>query len=144
MKKFATLLCLLLIAGWASAKEVNETVLKAFRKSFPSANQVSWSEEANRYLVFFKRNEVSFRLVYDKDGALLTAYKYYGADDLPPFILNKLKTSYPGYSVHGITEVSDNNSLEYHISLETDSKILNLRSDPIGNLDVESRYNKAD
>jgi hypothetical protein len=144
MKKFATLLCLLLFAGWASAKEVNETVLKVFRQSFPGASNVSWSEEKDKYLVFFKRNETSYRLIYDKDGSLLTAYKYYGADDLPPFILTRVKNAYPGYTVHGITEVSNNTTMEYHIILETATKLLNLRSDPIGNLEVESRYKKAD
>ncbi|NCI47398.1 PepSY-like domain-containing protein [Sediminibacterium soli] len=143
MKTLTFIVCLLTASLGASANEVNEQVLKAFAASFPEAKNVAWEELKEGYKVFFVKNEVSYRLRYDEEGNVVLALKYYREDNLPPLIANKVKKSYRDYKIHSVVEESSETSLMYHIILENDKKIINLKSDPVGSLEVESKYNKS-
>lgn len=144
MKKLTFLTCLMAIVFSSFAKDVNEEVLKVFNHTFPDAQRVSWSEEKESYLVFFTKKDISYRVVYDKEGNVVLAFKYYGEDNLPPVLLNKVKKAYPEFSVHSVIEKSSENAIEYHITMETDKKLLTLKADMLGTLTVESKYNKAE
>lgn len=143
MKTLTFIVCLLTVSLGASAREVNEQVLKIFASTFPEAKSVAWEEMKDGYKVFFVKNKVSYRIRYDEDGNVLLALKYYSEDGLPPLILNKVKKNYKDFKVHSVVEESSESALTYHIILENDKKIINLKSDPVGSLEVESKYNKG-
>jgi hypothetical protein len=42
-----------------------------------------------------------------------------------------------------VVEESSDVSLSYHIVLENEKKILNVKSDAVGTLETESKYNKG-
>ncbi len=144
MKKLSILLCLQAILFSSFARDVNEEVRKVFKNTYPDAQKVSWSEDKNSYMVFFTRNDVSYRVVYDTEGNMLMAFKYYGEDGLPPLVLGKVKKAYPAFSIHSVIEKSSEAAIEYHITLEDSKKLITLKSDPQGSFQVESKYNKAD
>ncbi len=143
MKTLTFIICLLTISLGASASQVNEEVLKIFAKTYPGAQSVAWEELKEGYKVFFTKKDVSYRIMYDGDGNVTMALKYYGEDNLPPLILNKVRKAYADYKVHSVVEESTDVSLSYHIVLENDKKILNVKSDPVGFLEVQSKYNKG-
>jgi hypothetical protein len=143
MKTLTFIICLLTLSLGATATQVNEEVLKIFAKTYPGAQSIAWEELKEGYKVFFTKKDVSYRIMYDADGNVTLALKYYGEDNLPPLILNKVKKAYADYKVHSVVEESTDVSLSYHIVLENDKKILNLKSDSIGFLEVQSKYNKG-
>lgn len=144
MKKLSILLGLLAITFSSFAKDVNEEVLKVFHNTYPDAKKVSWSEDKDSYMVFFTKNNISFRVIYDTEGNIVMAFKYYGEDNLPPLVLGKVKKAYPDFSVHSVVEKSSEAAIEYHITLENSKKLVTLKADPQGSFQVESKYNKAD
>ena len=143
MKKLVFITCLLAISLGSFASEVNEEVMKTFTKTYPDAQRVSWETLREGYKVFFTKNDVSYRLVYDAQGNVTMALKYYGEDNLPPLILNKIKKAYSDYKVHSVVEESSDLSLTYHVVLEDAKRIVNVKSDSVGFLEVESKYNKG-
>lgn len=143
MKTLTFILCLLTVSLGAAAKEVNAEVLKIFSKTYPGAQSTSWEETKEGYKVFFTRKDISYRIMYDAEGNVIQSLKYYDEDNLPPLILNKVKKAYAGFYIHSVVEQSNDASLSYHIILQNEKKIVNLKSDPVGFLEVESKYNKG-
>jgi hypothetical protein len=143
MKKLTCILCLLGLGFSAFAAEVKEEVLNIFNKTYPGAKSTSWEETKEGYKVFFTRKDISYRIVYDGNGNVVLALKYYDEDNLPPLILNKVKKAYAGYTVHSVVEESNDSSLSYHIILQNEKKIVTLKSDPVGIMEVESKYNRG-
>jgi hypothetical protein len=143
MKKLIIVTCLLALSLGSFATEVNEAVKKIFTRTYPEAKSISWEELKDGYKVFFTRNQVSYRLMYDAEGNVTLALKYYGEENLPPLILNKLKKSYSEFKVHSVVEEATDVSLTYHIVLENEKKIVNVKSDAVGSLETVSRYNKG-
>jgi len=144
MKKLTFILCLLALSlGTHAATKVNEEVLKMFSKTYPGAQSITWEELKDGYKVFFTKNSVSYRIRYDVDGNVTLALKYYGEDNLPPLIHNKVKKAYADYKIHSVIEESTEASFSYHIILEGTKKLITLKSDTIGNLEVASKYNKG-
>jgi hypothetical protein len=143
MKKLLIITCLLALSLGSFATEVNDVVKKIFTRTYPEAKSISWEEMKDGYKVFFTRDQVSYRLMYDAEGNVVLALKYYGEDNLPPLILNKLKKSYSEFKVHSVVEEATEVSLTYHIVLENEKKIVNVKSDAVGSLETVSRYNKG-
>jgi hypothetical protein len=143
MKKLFIITCLLALSLGSFATEVNEVVKNVFTRTYPEAKSISWEELKDGYKVFFTRDHVSYRLMYDAEGNVTLALKYYGEENLPPLILNKLKKSYSEFKVHSVVEEATDVSLTYHIVLENEKKIVNVKSDAVGSLETVSRYNKG-
>jgi hypothetical protein len=144
MKKLSFLLCLLAVTLGSFAKDVNEEVLKMFNKTYPEAQSISWAEQKEGYMVYFTRKDVSYRVMYDQEGNVTTAFKYYGEDNLSPLLLNKVKKAYPEFKIHSVIEKSSETAVEYHIIIEGAKKLITLKSDPLGSFEVESKYDKAE
>jgi hypothetical protein len=143
MKKLSFLLLLMAVTLGSFAADVNQNVLKIFNKTYPEAQSISWSnQEAGGYMVYFIKKDVSYRIIYDQDGNVIHALKYYGEDQLSPLILNKVKKAYPDFKVHGVIEKSSENAVEYHIIIENAKKLITVKSDPWGALEVQSKYDK--
>jgi len=144
MKKLSFLLGFLAITLGAFSADVNEAVLKIFNRTYPGAESVSWSAQNNGYLVYFTKKDVSYRVMYDPEGSVTLSFKYYGEDQLSPLVLNRVKKSYPDYKIHSVIEKSSESNVEYHIILEGTKKLITVRSDTIGNLDVLSKYDRGE
>ncbi|HEY1020352.1 MAG TPA: hypothetical protein VGE25_15210 [Sediminibacterium sp.] len=144
MKKLSFLLGLLALTISSFAADVNETVLKVFSKTYPDAQSISWSVQTNGYLVYFTKKDVSYRVMYDQEGSVTLSFKYYGEENLSPLVLNRVKKSYPDYKIHSVIEKSSDTNVEYHVILEGTKKLITLKSDPTGNLEVVSKYDRGE
>jgi len=143
MKKLTFILCLLAFSFGTYAAEVSEEVMKVFAKSYPEVKTATWEDTKDGYRVFFTRNDISYRIFYDAEGNISLALKYYAEENLPPIINNKVKKAYPEYKIYSVIEKSTDTSVEYHIIIEGQKKLITLKSDPLGFFEVESKYNKA-
>jgi len=146
MKKILYLAVLLisLSATAATPPEVNEKVLKAFKETFATAEDVSWKELDDRSQANFKINQIMVRAMYDNEGNLLETVRYYGENNLPPNIVARLKKKYAGKEVFGVTEVTSESEVSYHITLKDEKNWYTIKSDPYANFQQTDKFKRAD
>jgi acyl-CoA synthetase (AMP-forming)/AMP-acid ligase II len=145
MKKLIIFTCLFaaLSATASNPPEVSEKVLKAFNETFMKATEVVWHEVQNLYEASFKQSEVISRAIYDQDGNLLRTTRYYSQENLPINILTKLQKRFAGKSVYGITELSTDDEVSYHITMQDEKNWYIIKADNWGGLELEKKYKKA-
>jgi hypothetical protein len=145
MKKLFIFLCLFAALGAAATTppEVNEKVLKAFNETFAKATDVVWHEMQNSYVASFKQSEITTRATYDTEGNLLRTTRYYSEENLPIHIRTKLKKKYSEKMVHGITEITEDDQVAYHIVLQDEKNWYVVKSDNWGSLELTKKYRKA-
>ena len=145
MKKLIILASLFAVLGTKASTppEVTEKVLKAFSETFMKATDVVWHEVKNFYEASFKQSEIISRAVYDQDGNLVRATRYYSQENLPINILTKLQKRYAGKSVYGVTELSTGDEVSYHITMQDEKNWYIIKADNWGSLELEQKYRKA-
>ena len=145
MKKLIILACLFATLSVAASNppEVTEKVLKAFNETFMKATDVVWHETQNYYEASFKQSEVISRAIYDAGGNLLRTTRYYSQENLPINILTRVKKKYAGKSVFGVTELSTEDVVSYHITLQDEKNWYIVIADNWGNLELSKKYKKA-
>jgi hypothetical protein len=146
MKKIMMIASLLLgvVTFAGTPTEVNEKVLNAFRKTFTTAKDVVWYEYGDSYTVNFKQADIKTRVHYDKNGNLLESYRYYQEEQLPPYIVSKIRKKFPEKKIFGITECSTENDVAFYIMLEGEKDWTKVRCDINGYMEVEHKYTKAE
>lgn len=143
MKKLMVLLAsVLLLSATTHAYSGKEKLMEFFAKTYPDAKSVVWEESATSYNVFFIKDKISHRLMYDLEGNITRAIRYYAEDLLPPMICNKVKKRYPGFRITGVTEFATESETSYHLSLDDGKTIMNVKSDTGGSCEVESKFKK--
>ena len=129
----------------APGSVVTEKVLKVFRDAFPEVKQPTWYNFDNYYEVYFTNaDNTSCRIDYSPDGIVLSTTRYYTSQHLSPVIRAKVNEKYPGKKIFGITEVSNNENVTYHIVLEDDKNWLTVQSDATGNITLEKKLVKTE
>ena len=145
MKKLIILTCLFASLSVAASNppEVSEKVLNAFNKTFVKATDVVWHEVQNLYEASFKQSEIISRAIYDANGNLLRATRYYSQENLPIHILTKIQKRYAGNSIYGVTELSTEDQVFYHITMQDEKNWYIIKADNWGSLELEQKYRKA-
>ena len=146
MKKLVYLAVMLfsLSATAATPPEISEKVLKAFKATFTDATDVTWKELENSCQANFKLSEIQVRAMYDNEGNLIETVRYYGERNLPPNILARLKKKYSGKNVFGVTEISSENEVSYHITMKDEKNWYVVKSDPYANLQQTDKFKRAE
>jgi hypothetical protein len=127
----------------SSPPEVTEKVLKAFSETFIKATDIVWHEVKNLYEASFKQSDIISRAIYDKEGNLLRTTRYYSQENLPINILTKLQKRYAGKSIYGVTELSTEDQVYYHITMQDEKNWYIIKADNWGSLELEQKYKKA-
>ena len=124
---------------------VTEKVLKVFRDAFPEVKEPTWYNFDTYYEVYFTNpDNSSCRIDYNPEGIVLNTTRYYTSQNLAPAIRAKVNEKYPGKKIFGITEVSNNENVTYHIVLEDDKNWLTVQSDATGNITLEKKLVKTE
>jgi len=145
MQKLIIFTCLFaaLSATASNPPEVSEKVLKAFSETFMKATDIVWHEVKNLYEASFKQSEIITRAIYDQDGNLLRTTRYYSQENLPINIITKLQKRYAGKSVYGVTELSTEDQVSYHITMQDEKNWYIIKADNLGSLELEQKFKKA-
>jgi hypothetical protein len=125
------------------ANDPNEKVLKAFNKTFPHVQEVSWSENPHSYDVRFKQNEITAKVTYDKEGNIIRTLRYYYEQQLPILVLTKVKDRFSEKKIYGVTEESSDAGTFYHITLEDEKTWTDITADSYGTITVDKKFKKA-
>ena len=121
MKKIVALSIFTLLAAGVFANSpsaVNEKVLKAFKETFTSAEQVKWDERDNNYSVRFMQDDVRYIVYYDKDGGITSSMRFYEPAKLPMNILQAISQRYSGKTAFGVTEIAVGEEIAYFVRME--------------------------
>ena len=122
---------------------VNQKVLNSFNKTFQHVQDVAWTESEYIYEVSFKQDQVSSKVVYDKQGNILNTLRYYKESQLPIMILTRVKQRFADKKIFGVTEQSSDDGTYYYITLEGEKNWINIKADSYGSIIVESKYKKG-
>lgn len=126
------------------SKSIDEKLLQAFSTSFPNATQIIWKEVPDRYIVNFVEDEIRSSIIYEKDGTLVSATRYYSEHNLPYYLWVTLKKQYPDKKIYGVIEVSRMEHIEYFIKLVDARFWATIKMGSDGSLEVVEKFKKAD
>src|SRR5688500_6731273 len=151
MKKYLlfSLLLFALLTATARPDGIDGKILAVFEKTYPHAEDVSWDELPDAYVVHFRDQDTWTRILFQKDHSLVYITRYYKKEKLPFFLTYLLAKELPGKEVFGVTEVSmvlqpDNQSkIEYYLSMEEAVKWYTVKIDADRNLSIIKKYRKA-
>ena len=145
MKKIIFLSFLLSIAFFSFARPaVNDKVLAAFQKAFPTVTNVQWYQLEDGYEAYFDQSDVKTRLNYDFDGNIRYVRRDYYGTLLSPFLIARMAELYPKRTVYGVTEVISGGGISYCISLQDEKTWIQVTCDGFGNVMQKKQYNKAE
>jgi len=145
MKRLPALLYSVIIGASSFAftgKNINEKLLQTFKESFPNAEQVSWKELPETYVVNFVDEGVRNAIIYEKDGTFVSSTRYYQERTLPYYLLINLRKKYPEKKILGITELSTITDIYYYIKMEDKTVITTIKMDAEGNLVLVEKLRK--
>lgn len=132
----------------ATTPVVNPTVspkaLKTFNEVFTDAKDVQWSTTANYNEAHFSSDAVTTRVMIDNSGKLVRTIRYYQAAKLPSNILYKVKEKYNDKEIFGITEITNESGVAYHIVVRDDKYIYNVDADNNGNISQAKKFKRGD
>src|SRR4051812_18017279 len=102
MKKLFVVFVALFMSTYPAFADVNAKLLYSFSKTFPSAENVKWSENADGYFVSFTQSGIHSKVAYDPQGGFLYAMRYYNEGNLPISILLSLRKKFADKKISGI------------------------------------------
>ena len=153
MKKYLVLAGAILLSAVALAftttVDVNEKVLQSFRSGFPHAESVTWEELPGNYVVNFTDDMVRTKIIYQKDGEIVSSARYYTERMLPSYLKLLIKKEYPGKEIFGVTEISAVRDDEEHVETLYYIKLLDAKHwiticvETDGTITEKERYKKA-
>lgn len=121
----------------------NEKVLKSFNSTFSNAAEVKWFDHPNYYEVSFYHKEIRANVIYDLGGNFLSSTRYYKAQDLPTSILCKLMKKYSDKKIYGVTELTNNDEVNYYVKIEDAKHWLTIKVSGNGQMEVHEKFRKA-
>ena len=143
MKKVLAIICSMLLFAGAYAFEVNEKVLKSFKETFASAEEVKWEEFKTYYTVSFVHSGIRSKVNYDKDGRMIGSIRYYAPQLLPLNVYNRLKMDYANKELYGVTEVTFGTDVTYFVKMQDAKNWITIKIDASGNSSVHEKYKKG-
>lgn len=123
---------------------INDKAQQTFNETFKNAYDVSWTATGNNYEAFFTVDGIKTRALIDNKGTLVQTIRYYNADKLSSFVLASLQSNYKGMEIFGITEVTNENGVNYRIILMDNKYYTHINANSAGETQMVKRYKRGD
>jgi len=128
----------------ASTAPVNEKAENTFRLIFKDAGHVQWSAAGNLYEAFFIMDDIKTRATIDAKGNLIQTIRYYSEAHLPANVLYSIKRQYRGKEIFGVTEVSNQQGVNYRVVLRDDKTYTHINAGSNGDTELVKKYKRGD
>ena len=102
---------------------------KAFKKTFPDAQNLKWYMLDKNYLAKFIENDLKHQALLTKKGYLKYDITYGNENQLPGDILQKVKDSYDDYVVTSVANVKESGRNVWVINLKSLKNIVVARAE---------------
>lgn len=142
MKQTLILAFSMLLTATSFAADVNDKVLKQFKETFVTAENVHWQEYKEFFSVSFVQSGIRTTVNYDKKGNMIGSLRYYLPQMLPLNIINQLKKDYPKKSLFGVTEISSGSDVTYYVKMQDAKTWVTARVDAVGESSIVEKFNK--
>jgi hypothetical protein len=127
----------------AAIPTVDEYVLICFKRAFPQVENVNWGYDGKYWIAGFKVNEKQHILYYNKQGEVEISRRYYGAEELSPFMRARLHKRFAGKKIYGVTEVTTGGNITYSIVMEDAKKWYVIEANSKGVMQQVQKFNKG-
>ena len=97
----------------------------------------------NYYEASFKQSEIITRAIYDQMETCLEQPVIIHRKIFQSIYLPKYKKKYAGKSIYGVTELSMQDEVSYHITLQDEKNWYVVKSDSWGTLELTKKFKKA-
>jgi hypothetical protein len=116
-----------IVTSLSSGTVVNAEIDKAFKKTFPKAQNLKWYSVNKYYLVKFIENDIKHQTLFTKKGYM----KYdisYGTEMLLPTVLRtKVKETYDEYDISRVANVKEAGRSIWVINLDNTKHFILVR-----------------
>jgi hypothetical protein len=102
----------------ASGTVVNIQIDKAFRKTFPGAQKMTWYQMNKNYLVKFIENDMKHHVLFTKNGIIKYDISFGTEKDLPVNMHTKIRDSYNEYNITKVANIKQDGRNIWVINLE--------------------------
>ena len=93
-------------------------VLKSFQSTFATAKDADWSVTENMYKVQFALDGQYITAFYNQDGSMAAFTRNISPLQLPVSLQTALKNSYKSYWIAELFELSNDEGVQYYVTLE--------------------------
>ncbi len=111
-------------------KNVPQSIILSFEKSYPNAKALNYSKETVKgkttYEVESKDGNTKRDLTYSSSGALLEIEEVISLRSLPKDVIQKLNKSYPKANIVTIEKITRGNNISYGVEIKKNNKIQEL------------------
>jgi hypothetical protein len=112
MKKLALLVVAVMITSLTFAqkmqeKEVPAPVKNAFQKQYPTASDVKWDKEGEKFEASFDLNKTDNSVLFDAQGNIFETEVEIELNQLPKGVLEYVKANYKGQKVKEAAKITD-------------------------------------
>jgi len=112
MKKLALLVVAVMITSLNFAQKMQEKdvpapVKNAFQKQYPTASDVKWDKEGEKFEASFDLNKIDNSVLFDAQGNILETEVEIELNQLPKGVLEYVKANYKGQKVKEAAKITD-------------------------------------
>jgi hypothetical protein len=101
-----------------AADIISGKALHAFKTTFTSATEVSWTTAGTYYRVQFWLNKQLLTAFYDGEGELIGVTRNISSLQLPIMLQTELKKKFPDHWITGLLETWGANGIHYFLTME--------------------------
>jgi hypothetical protein len=112
MKKLALMAVAAMITSLTFAQKMQEKdvpapVKNAFQKQYPTASDVKWDKEGEKFEASFDLNKTDNSVLFDAQGNILETEVEIELNQLPKGVLEYVKANYKGQKVKEAAKITD-------------------------------------
>ena len=121
-----------------------EKLLRNFNRTFPLAQNPKWTTTDDAFLSSFVNAGRSVNASFSKRGQFVYALIYGKETDLPEFIQQDIKKSYPSSTVFKVIEMKKPETTSYQVILQNATEYIDLQISWDGKMQEDKRVTKAE
>lgn len=115
---FTLLASVVTTTSHASDGIVTPEVLQSFQSKFATAKNAGWSVTQGLYKVQFLMDGQSITAFYNEDGTMAAVTRHIAPAQLPVSLQTVLKNTYKDHWISGLFELSNDEGVQYYVTLE--------------------------
>jgi len=122
-----------------------EKIMEIFHSHFPEIANPSLSKVGDFYMVYFNEEDSnsSCRIYYDGNGNVVKTIWNYAAENLNPYIRQKIEAKYQGKNIYSVTDVTDESDHFYEVIVQDEKAMWVLHVNSDGTSSIKNKYKRA-
>jgi len=123
--------------------EINTNAVRNFIRTYRNVTDPQWVKYSGGFVVSFRKENIHYKVYYDKTGDHQSTIRQYSEKELPFEIRHMIKSVYYDFSIYVINEVTTDGRTWYVINIEDTSsfKVIKIVD---GVMEVMNEYIKSE